>query len=141
MGCTVATVSCYILVDGKDFSHHFIYFSLSSLIFVGIGDSMAALGGRRYGSTKWPGRKNKSQQGSFFCLFFYTSFFIFVLLLTQPQIISGKGLDIFFVGIIVSLVEAYTLQFDNFLCAQLCFAMTVLFNYYFEEYIQKYHLY
>jgi len=61
----VPTISSYILTDGREFTPHFIYFSLSGLIFVGLGDAMAALGGRVYGSAKWPGR-SKSHQGSFF---------------------------------------------------------------------------
>ena len=98
---------------------------------------MAALGGRVYGSTMWPGR-SKSQQGSFFCILFYLVSYIFILLGTQPTIVAGKGIEIFVAGFVATMVEAFTRQFDNFLCPQICYACVVLLNYYFEVYIANY---
>lgn len=139
LGCCVPTITSYILIDGNEFTPHFVYFSLSGLIFVGIGDAMAALGGRKYGSAKWPNR-NKSQQGSFFCLGSYLLFYVAICLATQPLLVAGKGIEMLFAGFIATMVEAYTRQFDNFLCPQICFACIILFNYYFEEYLGKYHI-
>ena len=90
IGCTIPSISSYILIDGLEFPPHFIMFSLSGLIFVGIGDSMAALGGRIYGKTKWPGR-NKSQEGSFICICSYLLTYFTILFVTQPLVTSGKG--------------------------------------------------
>lgn len=146
LGATIPTIMSYILVDGMEFPSHFVLFSLSGLVFVGIGDSMAALGGRIYGKTKWPGR-SKSQEGSFFCIFSYMLFYVIILMVTTPLITSGKGklpwyinlgIEIFIAGFVATMVEAFTKQFDNFLCPQICFASVLFMSYYFEEYIPNF---
>mmetsp|Transcript_13534 Transcript_13534/g.12009 ORF Transcript_13534/g.12009 Transcript_13534/m.12009 type:complete len:298 (-) Transcript_13534:23-916(-) len=137
LGCSISCITSYILVDGMEFPPHFIMFSLSGLLFVGIGDSMAALGGRMYGKTMWPNRK-KSQEGSFFCIASYLANYIMILLITQPLVTSGKGIEIFLAGFVATMVEAFTRQFDNFLCPQICFASLLYLNYYFEEYIPNF---
>ena len=137
LGCWVPTVSSYIMLNGAEFTPHFIYLSLSGLIFVGIGDSMAALGGTLYGKTKWPER-SKTQEGSIIGLFFHCVFYIILLIVTMPGYISGKGIEIFFVGLLTILVEAFTRWFDNFLWPQFCYALTVMLNYYFEVFITNY---
>ena len=125
------------MLNGANFNPYFIYYALSGLIFVGVGDSMAALGGRKFGRTKWPGT-SKTQEGSFLCITFFTVFYIVILMLTQPQKISGKGIEIFLAGFVATMVEALTHQFDNFLCPQVCFTFVIYLNYYFEVYIQHY---
>ncbi|CAI2364190.1 unnamed protein product [Moneuplotes crassus] len=134
LGATIPTITSYILVDGMEFPSHFILFSLSGLVFVGIGDSMAALCGKIYGKTKWPGR-SKSQEGSFFCIFSYMLFYVIILMLTTPLVTSGKGIEIFIAGFVATMVEAFTRQFDNFLSPQICFASVLFMSYYFEEYL------
>jgi len=46
-------------------------------------------------------------------------FFLTTLLITQPSIIAGKIVEIFLAGFIATMVEAFTKQFDNFICSQI----------------------
>jgi dolichol kinase len=137
LGCWVPTISSYILIDGKNFPPHFIYFSLSGFIFVGLGDAMAALGGRTYGKTMWKDRK-KSQEGSFIWITFYLFLYLTTLSITQPSVVSGKAIEVFLAGFVATMVEAFTRQFDNFLWPQIWFASILFLNYYFEVFIE-YH--
>ena len=137
LGCWVPTISSYIMLNGAEFTPHFVYLSLSGLIFVGIWDSMAALGGTLYGKTKWPER-SKTQEGTMIGLFFNWVFYIILVILTQPGYISGKGIEIFFVSLLSVLVEGFTRCYDNFLCPQIWYALSVMLNYYFEVFIVNY---
>jgi len=51
---------------------------------------------------------------------------------------SFIGIEIFLAGFVATMVEAFTKQFDNFLCPQICFASILYLNYYFEEYIPNF---
>ena len=134
LGWLVPLLSWYIILRGANFPPYYVYYALSGLIFVGIGDSMAALGGRRFGKNRWP-NTSKTKEGSFLCIWFYTLFYIVVISITQPQKISGKGIELFLAGFVATMVEALTHQFDNFLCPQICFTAIVFMNFYFEDYV------
>lgn len=98
---------------------------------------MAALGGREYGRTMWPGRK-KSQEGSFFWILFYLASYIVLCIITQPGKVYGKAIEMFIAGFVATMVEAFTKQFDNFLCPQICYACVLFMHYYFEEYLANF---
>jgi dolichol kinase len=52
------------LLDGGFFNGELSVFSLSGIVFLGIGDSASALLGKMFGATKWTKYSQKSQQGT-----------------------------------------------------------------------------
>ena len=54
----------FILLDGSFFNGEFSVFALSGVMFLGIGDAIAALFGKRFGSALWGKFTSKSQEGT-----------------------------------------------------------------------------
>lgn len=82
-----------MLLDGSQFNDKFIYFSLSGLIFVGIGDSMAAIGGKFYGKTRWINR-NKTIEGSIIGGVSFVIFYLVLLFVIKSSSITIKLTEI-----------------------------------------------
>jgi dolichol kinase len=60
LGCAYPFLETYILLDGSVFPGNWVVWSLSGIIFVGIGDTLAAIGGFNYGKNKWRPDSNKT---------------------------------------------------------------------------------
>ena len=64
MGCAFPVTASYILLSGSIFTNEWTLWSLSGVVFLGIGDSFAAILGKLYGTTKWRQMGSKTQEGS-----------------------------------------------------------------------------
>ena len=69
MGMSFPFISTFILIDGGVFPSNWALYSLSGAIFLGIGDSAAAICGKWWGSRKWRENSNKTQEGSTYCIY------------------------------------------------------------------------
>lgn len=99
-----------LFLSPNDESPHLYH--LVGVAAVGVGDSFAAIIGLNYGKTKWP-RTNKTVEGS---LAMFSAIVIF-LMASQPfcSAPSPSCVVIFFVSLILSVVEAITENIDNIL--------------------------
>lgn len=68
MGCALPVTITYILLSGSVFPSEWVLYSLAGVVFLGIGDSCAAIFGRKFGKTKWRELSNKTQEGSTYCV-------------------------------------------------------------------------
>ena len=53
LGCGFPVIISFILLDGGFFNGEFSTFAFAGIIFLGIGDSVAALGGKKWGGSRW----------------------------------------------------------------------------------------
>jgi len=53
MGCALPVTSTFILLSGGIYTSEWTVYSLAGIVFIGIGDSVAAIMGKKYGKTKW----------------------------------------------------------------------------------------
>lgn len=125
MGCAYPFLQTYILLDGSNFPDNWVIWSLSGLVFVGIGDSAAAVGGKKFGFNKWrPQHHGKTQEGS--------TFLVLAIMIAEYLICSSiHDYQIYFflcyilAAIVTSLLEAWTLSHDNLSCSMLYFGLVV----------------
>lgn len=68
MGCAFPPTTTFILIGGGIFPTEWAIWSLAGVIFLGIGDTLAAVGGKAYGRTKWREMSSKTQEGSSYCI-------------------------------------------------------------------------
>ena len=108
MGCAFPLTASYTLFDGHILPAEWALWSCSGIVFLGIGDSAAAILGTRYGKTKWRALSGKTQEGSSFCVF-STCAAYYVLV----QVIDPKANQLFlcfvFAAIPAAVVEGCTL--------------------------------
>ena len=69
MGCAFPTCAAYILHGGTVMNSDWVIWCLSGPIFLGIGDSAAAILGKLYGKTKWRETSNKTREGSSYLIY------------------------------------------------------------------------
>ena len=72
-GCAFPVTSTFTLVSGGIFPTEWTLYSLSGVVFLGVGDTCAAILGRRYGSDKWREFSGKTQLGSAWCVISMTA--------------------------------------------------------------------
>ena len=53
MGCSFPPTAAFILQNGSVFTSEWVLWSLSGVVFLGVGDSLAAIMGKIYGKTRW----------------------------------------------------------------------------------------
>jgi dolichol kinase len=68
VGCAMAPTITFILVNGGFVPQDFAVMSLCGIVFLGLGDSTAALYGKAFGASKWRSTHLKSQEGSTMCV-------------------------------------------------------------------------
>ena len=69
MGCAFPVCATYILVSGAVYTSEWTLWSLSGVVFLGIGDFLSGYLGRKYGSVKWRELSSKTQEGSAYSVF------------------------------------------------------------------------
>ena len=77
MGCAFPLCATFILIGGGVFPDNWVVWSLAGIIFLGLGDSAAAIFGKNFGSTKWRDLSNKTKEGSTYCILFSGFTYIF----------------------------------------------------------------
>jgi dolichol kinase len=127
MGCALPLTMTYILHTGSIIPPDWTLWSLSGIIFLGIGDTAASIGGKHYGQTKWREISKKTQEGSNFCVLGCFLTFYPLCLIVAPQ--EGyRYLCFLFAAIPSAVVEGCTMQYDNLLCSMFFFTCVVFFN-------------
>ena len=106
----------YIILDGGFLNGDHAVFAHSGLLFLGIGDSVAALWGKHYGVTKWNGLiHKKTQEGSSkAALALIMGYYAFCVVVYPPM--NSMFLIIVLASIIVCVIEGLTSTFDNLVC-------------------------
>lgn len=70
------------MMRGAFVDKHWMFISLSGLIYLGIGDTVAALGGKYWGQSRWSVYSKKTIDGSFYMILaLFGSYFILALTL------------------------------------------------------------
>jgi dolichol kinase len=64
MGCALPVTATYILLSGSVFPSDWTIWSLAGVVFLGIGDSAAAILGKKFGKSRWREMGAKTQEGS-----------------------------------------------------------------------------
>jgi dolichol kinase len=68
MGCAFPLCASFILTGGGVMTTTWTLYSLAGVVFLGVGDTAAALGGRAYGVHKWRDFSNKTTHGTSYCI-------------------------------------------------------------------------
>mmetsp|Transcript_32143 Transcript_32143/g.49156 ORF Transcript_32143/g.49156 Transcript_32143/m.49156 type:complete len:133 (-) Transcript_32143:53-451(-) len=127
MGCGLPASASYILLNGSVFPLEWVLYSLAGVVFLGIGDSFAAIGGKKYGKNQWRELSKKTQEGSSYCVI-TVSVAYYVLC----KLIDEKAVHLFlcflFAAIPAAVVEGCTLQYDNLICSMFFFCSVVFFH-------------
>ena len=131
MGCAFPPTATFILLGGGVFTPEWTLWSLSGIVFLGVGDSCAAIMGKWYGKTKWRQLSKKTQEGSTYCII-GTGVIYYALC----EIVDPKSKYLFlcfiFAAIPTAVIEGNTFQYDNLVCSVFFFAMVIFFNTIFQ---------
>jgi len=65
LGCAMPATLSFIVLDGANPDGIFRAWSASGIIILGVGDSMAAIIGKTFGSKRWRKESHKTAEGSF----------------------------------------------------------------------------
>uniref|UniRef100_A0A7S3FVZ0 dolichol kinase n=1 Tax=Strombidium rassoulzadegani TaxID=1082188 RepID=A0A7S3FVZ0_9SPIT len=127
MGCALPFTSAFILSNGSVFTPRWVLWTLSGVVFLGIGDSSAALMGKWYGRTRWRENSNKTQEGSSYCVISISVVYWFLC-----NIVDLRSTYLFlcyvFAAIPTAVLEGCTLQYDNLICSMFFFSCVIFFN-------------
>lgn len=126
MGCAFPLCASYILTGGGVMTTTWTIYSLSGVVFLGVGDSAAAIGGRAYGQTKWRELSNKTTHGTSYLIISTCIVYYFVCALVDDYHIT-LFLCYVFAGIPAGVLEGCTFQYDNLICSMAYFAFVVMF--------------
>ena len=131
IGLGIPTNLTFILLDGGFPDGEMAVFAFSGVLFLGIGDTIAALAGKTFGSTKWRSNAhNKTQEGTvnavlFMCIIYY------IFCAKVHVHMCSMFVIVFLPTMIVCLVEGLTTQFDNLVCPLVYFISLHQFYDYF----------
>lgn len=125
MGCGFPLCASYILTGGGVLTTTWTLYSLSGVVFLGIGDSIAAIGGQAYGQSKWRQLGNKTTHGTSYCII-GTSAAYYVLCSLIDQYHIALFLCYVLAAIPAAIIEGCTLQHDNLTCSMAYFAFVVM---------------
>lgn len=100
-------------------------YSISGVIFLGVGDSMAAIGGKAYGKTKWREYSNKTTHGTSYLIFSTCIVYYFACSLIDEYHIT-LFLCYVFAGIPAGVLEGCTYQYDNLICSVAYYTFVVM---------------
>jgi len=115
IGCAFAPTISFVLLDGGFFSGDFLIFGLSGVVFLGIGDSLASIVGKDYGSTPWVKHSSKTHEGSTVLVFAVVIVLYLLSVWLFPRMCT-IFLYVILATIGVAVVEGCTLQHDNLVC-------------------------
>ena len=97
-----------MLLDGSIFPANWALWSSAGVIFLGIGDTFAALGGHSYGRTLWRQESKKTQEGSSYMIITMGAAYF-----SMCKFVDERQMYLFLFYIIASIpsavIEGYTL--------------------------------
>jgi dolichol kinase len=106
----------FILLDGGFCPNELAIVGLSGVVFLGIGDTFAAVIGSRYGRSCWSGKGNKTSEGSWACLFSVSIVYYVICYMHENLLFKKLFMVLIFATLFVSIAEGMTFQFDNLIC-------------------------
>ena len=116
IGCAFPACITFIILDGGFLNGEHAVFAYSGVIFLGIGDTVAAIYGREVGSSAWRSHiHKKSQEGSSALVITVTILYYCFCYSVFPYMCSVY-LIIILSTIAASALEGWTSQFDNLVC-------------------------
>lgn len=121
MGCALAPTTVYILVDGGFVPDEFCVVSLSGVVFLGIGDSVAALYGKAFGHSRWSRYGKKTTEGSWACIFAACAAFFVLLYAYENPYFRELFMAVAIASFVTGILEGITFQFDNLICPPIYF--------------------
>lgn len=127
MGCAFPMTVSYIILRGGPFPEDWVCWSCSGVIFLGIGDTIAAMMGKMYGSSRWRDASKKTKEGSSFCVWAIISFYYFINVIIDPKI-NNYFLCFVMAAIAASVLEGCTLHYDNLVCSMFFMTSVVFFH-------------
>ena len=116
IGCTFAPTLAFILVDGGFITNELCIVGLSGVLFLGVGDTTAALYGSTYGRATWSKKSNKTTQGTWACIIAVCITYYLLLCMHENPFFKGFFMVIAFATFLTSIIEGTTYQFDNLVC-------------------------
>eukprot|EP00347_Sterkiella_histriomuscorum_P023226 403335466 len=133
MGCAMPNTIYFTILNGGFQNKYTQLVTVSSILFLGVGDTAASLIGSRYGTSKWKNNSNKTSEGTISLVVF-----TFIAYLMIINLIFPKYLDIFMVvlfsTIMVGFAEGLSHQYDNLVCSVLYFFLiNMIHNYAIDQ--------
>ena len=131
IGCAFPATITFIILDGGFMDGELAVFAFSGVVFLGIGDSVAALYGKMAGTSRWRFHyHNKSQEGSFGLIFATMLVYYMFCSKVYPSICPMFPMFLF-ATIPVAMLEGWTTQFDNLVCPIFYYiTLHEMFNYF-----------
>ena len=85
MGCAFPLQAIYTITDGSILTTDWCILAHAGIVFLGIGDSAAAVFGSQYGKTKWRERSGKTKEGSMYLTFSVIAVYLLIVLIVDPS--------------------------------------------------------
>ena len=128
MGCAFPLTATYILLGGSVFPTEWTIWSCAGVVFLGVGDTCAAVFGKKWGVNKWrESVSKKTKEGSSYLIF--STGFVYYLICAA---IDRKQMMLFlcyvFAAMPAAVLEGCTLQYDNLSCSMFYFTAIVFFT-------------
>ena len=127
MGCALPFTDTYILLSGGIFPTEWVQWSTAGVVFLGIGDTTAAVFGKMYGTSLWRSISKKTMQGSSFCVWSIAITYYLLNMVIEPDL-NHLFLCVIFAAAPAAALEGFTLQYDNLSCAMFFFVAMVFFH-------------
>lgn len=124
MGCAFPLCATYTLFDGGVIAPEWTLWSCAGIVFLGIGDSAAAILGKQYGKTKWRQLSSKTQEGSSYLVISSTAAYFALMQLIDPSQLP-YFLCFLFAAIPSAVLEGCTMQYDNLVCSMFYFTCVI----------------
>ena len=99
--------------------------SLAGVIFLGVGDSMAAIGGKAFGQSRWRELSGKTTHGTSY-LIISTCIAYYLICSVIDDYHVTLFLCYILAGIPAGILEGCTYQFDNLICSMFYFACIIM---------------
>jgi len=108
MGCAFPFTASYILMGGGVMTTEWVSWSCAGIVFLGIGDTAAAVFGKQYGINRWREISNKTKEGSSFCILGVGVIYYFLNIIIDNKI-NNLFLCFIFAAIPSAVLEGCTL--------------------------------
>jgi dolichol kinase len=108
IGCAFAPTFAFILVDGGFITNELCIVGLSGVLFLGVGDTTAALYGRTFGRSRWSKKSSKTSEGTWACIAAVSVAYYLMLAMHENPFFKGFFMVIAFATFLTSIIEGMT---------------------------------